>query len=199
MMYGLGSRGGTPGGRFGGAFPVWTKPGKTLKCINFPNKPILKIYYLLLDYTHRKYCVYTSLFASVKSQHKLQKQSRAAMSVHTHYMSFVHPHFYPQGEICCIKPSAINFPLSCISKWQDCNTPRDKLCTGRGSRKENKSNVCERETEKHLQRNNQTEHKMSQDHGNPASDCEEMETNLSNPSSNKDNALVPNKKRVKKG
>lgn len=33
-MYGLGSRGGTPGGRFGGAFPVCTNINKPIKCID---------------------------------------------------------------------------------------------------------------------------------------------------------------------
>ena len=48
----------------------------------------------------------------------------------------------------------------------------------------------ERERErKKLQRRSQTESQMSQKNGNPASDCEEMETNLSSPNSE----LVPNK------
>lgn len=45
-MYGLGSRGGTPGGRFGGAFPEDKDIQRPLKMRQFGQRVNIKIYQL---------------------------------------------------------------------------------------------------------------------------------------------------------
>lgn len=60
-MYGLGSRGGTPGGRFGGAFPVHKAMKNLLKkCSNLANKSIL-IFTNLCSTIHTENTVYKHL------------------------------------------------------------------------------------------------------------------------------------------